>query len=75
MNKILQGRKVFGTFNSSKINALMTNFTVDIFMINQSIQNNAVEYSYTYSWFKLKYSLQIQKYKLNAMSNTNTRNS
>lgn len=47
MNKILQGRrKVFGTFNSSKINALMTNFTEDIFMINQSIQNNAVECSY-----------------------------
>lgn len=73
MNKILQGRKVFGTFNSSKINALMTNFTVDTFMINQSIQNNAVEYSYTFSWFKLRYT--STKYKLNAMSNTNTRNS
>lgn len=56
MNKILQGRKVFGTLNSSKINALMTNFTVDTFMINQSIQNNTVEYSYTYSWFKLRYT-------------------
>lgn len=32
----------------------MTNFTVDTFMINQSIQNNAVDCNY--NWFKLRHT-------------------
>lgn len=50
----------------------MTNFTVDTFMINQSIQNNAMDCNFIIIGLRL--DIQIQKYKLNAMINTNTRN-